>query len=146
MIVLLKIITYVIVYYKFKENTKKKRYCISYHTITLNYTILVSICLFYSALIYYSIFFLQQNKNRLHFYLIYDIISLVLISRCVGMADDADSKSVVVTHVRVQVPPPAFDLRCDISRIFFYIIGNSVGTSYYIKKLLRRMRTSRQGE
>ena len=29
------------------------------------------------------------------------------ISRCVGMADEADSKSVVGNHVRVQVPPPA---------------------------------------
>ena len=29
------------------------------------------------------------------------------ISRRVGMADDADSKSVVGNHVWVQVPPPA---------------------------------------
>ena len=29
------------------------------------------------------------------------------ISRRVGMADEADSKSVVGDHVRVQVPPPA---------------------------------------
>ena len=29
------------------------------------------------------------------------------MSWCVGMADDADSKSVVGNHVWVQVPPPA---------------------------------------
>ena len=32
------------------------------------------------------------------------------ISRCVGMADDADSKSVGCTPVRVQVPPPAVNV------------------------------------
>ena len=33
------------------------------------------------------------------------------VSNCrrVGMADEADSKSVVGNHVRVQVPPPAPD-------------------------------------
>ena len=30
-----------------------------------------------------------------------------LVSRCVGMADEADSKSVVGNHVWVQVPSPA---------------------------------------
>ena len=30
-----------------------------------------------------------------------------IICRLVGMADDADSKSVVGDHVRVQVPQPA---------------------------------------
>ena len=33
--------------------------------------------------------------------------SALHISRRVGMADDADSKSVVGNHVWVQVPPPA---------------------------------------
>ena len=39
----------------------------------------------------------------------YDKINLVLkkICRRVGMADEADSKSVVGNYVRVQVPPPA---------------------------------------
>ena len=35
-------------------------------------------------------------------------------SRCVGMADDADSKSVVGNHVWVQVPPPALYSRSQI--------------------------------
>ncbi len=37
----------------------------------------------------------------------YDNITFVEISRRVGMADEADSKSVVGNNVRVQVPPPA---------------------------------------
>mgnify|MGYP006862748811 CR=1 FL=1 len=37
------------------------------------------------------------------------------ISRCVGMADDADSKSVGCTPVRVQVPPPALSHGLGIS-------------------------------
>ena len=35
------------------------------------------------------------------------IFYTAVLRRCVGMADDADSKSVVGNHVRVQVPPPA---------------------------------------
>ncbi len=34
-------------------------------------------------------------------------ITCICISRRVGMADEADSKSVVGNHVRVQVPLPA---------------------------------------
>ena len=36
------------------------------------------------------------------------VIMTLHVSRRVGMADDADSKSVVGNHVWVQVPPPAF--------------------------------------
>lgn len=35
------------------------------------------------------------------------VIMNELVSGCVGMADEADSKSVVSNHVWVQVPPPA---------------------------------------
>ena len=35
------------------------------------------------------------------------INTVVKVSRRVGMADDADSKSVAGNRVRVQVPPPA---------------------------------------
>ena len=47
------------------------------------------------------------------------------ISRCVGMADEADSKSVVGNHVRVQVPPPACIFRkeprsYEASRFFLF--------------------------
>ena len=35
------------------------------------------------------------------------VIMSLQVSRRVGMADDADSKSVVGNHVWVQVPPPA---------------------------------------
>ena len=37
--------------------------------------------------------------------------------RRVGMADEADSKSVVGNYVWVQVPPPAFFLRGSVSKV-----------------------------
>ena len=46
------------------------------------------------------------------------------ISRRVGMADDADSKSVGCTPVRVQVPPPAVMKRQDICPVFLYVKKN----------------------
>ena len=47
----------------------------------------------------------------------------ISISRRVGMADEADSKSVVGNHVWVQVPSPAvYFLRYRICR-FFYEFG-----------------------
>ena len=51
--------------------------------------------------------------------------------RRVGMADEADSKSVVGNHVRVQVPLPAFYLVSQIknltklfSNIYFIFVSN----------------------
>lgn len=43
--------------------------------------------------------------------------------RRVGMADEADSKSVVGNHVRVQVPPPAVQetLRVLIRKVFSHL-------------------------
>ena len=50
-------------------------------------------------------------KKHLSFEIKYANINFVAndkyISRCVGMADEADSKSVVGNNVWVQVPPPA---------------------------------------
>ena len=43
------------------------------------------------------------------------------ISRRVGMADDADSKSVGCTPVRVQVPPPAVMKRQDVCPVFLHV-------------------------
>ena len=42
------------------------------------------------------------------------------MSWCVGMADDADSKSVAGNRVWVQVPPPAV-LKARVLRAFIYI-------------------------
>ena len=46
-------------------------------------------------------------KKNLYYFRQYDNISICKRRR-VGMADEADSKSVVGNHVRVQVPLPAF--------------------------------------
>ena len=48
--------------------------------------------------------------------------SIQPMRRRVGMADEADSKSVVGNHVRVQVPPPAVqtDLFLTDGSVFFY--------------------------
>ena len=45
------------------------------------------------------------------------------ISRCVGMADDADSKSVGCTPVRVQVPPPAVKKQDCCPAFFMHLIA-----------------------
>lgn len=51
-------------------------------------------------------------------------------SWCVGMADEADSKSVVGNHVRVQVPLPAVFVSAkslgNVGFGFFILIGNIV--------------------
>ena len=59
------------------------------------------------------------GKNYLQSPMFYvNIVYGCEISRCVGMADEADSKSVVGNHVRVQVPPPALMNPC-LGRDFF---------------------------
>ena len=51
---------------------------------------------------------IRFSKNNLQFFRNYGKIFIVPNrSRRVGMADEADSKSVVGNHVRVQVPLPA---------------------------------------
>ena len=54
----------------------------------------------------------------------------IKISRRVGMADEADSKSVVGNHVRVQVPLPAVFISAkslgNVGFGFFILIGNIV--------------------
>ena len=54
----------------------------------------------------------------------------IKISRRVGMADEADSKSVVGNHVRVQVPLPAVFVSAkslgNVGFGFFILIGNIV--------------------
>ena len=53
--------------------------------------------------------------------------SSVRVSRHVGMADEADSKSVVGNHVRVQVPLPALFLKM-VYTIFFLFINMMSGS------------------
>lgn len=48
------------------------------------------------------------------------VIMNELVSGCVGMADEADSKSVVSNHVWVQVPPPAPPKRWLNTAIFLF--------------------------
>ena len=68
----------------------------------------------------------QYKRKCLIFFEVYYIISTVanIVSRCDGMADVTDSKSVGGDTVRVQVPPPApkkhdgFDTK---PSCFFYI-------------------------
>lgn len=45
----------------------------------------------------------------------------IILSRCVGMADEADSKSVVGNHVRVQVPLPALKERQSVALFFVFL-------------------------
>ena len=64
------------------------------------------------------------GKNYLQSPMFYvNIIYGCEISRCVGMADEADSKSVVGNHVRVQVPLPAlkFWKRIDYWSVLFLL-------------------------
>ena len=49
--------------------------------------------------------------------------SALHISRRVGMADDADSKSVVGNHVWVQVPPPAVKNKAGHIVLLFLLSG-----------------------
>ena len=67
--------------------------------------------------------------------------------RRVGMADEADSKSVVGNHVRVQVPPPALKLLDLFSRSFLFfrnikvmcIFGRNAGAhSLFLDSKLER--------
>ena len=58
------------------------------------------------------------------------------ISRRVGMADEADSKSVVGNHVWVQVPSPAvicYYKEHDGSIMFFYL---TIASRHSIKKII----------
>ncbi len=46
--------------------------------------------------------------------------------RRVGMADEADSKSVVGNNVRVQVPPPALNFAVLRSFLFIYVMKGGI--------------------
>ena len=65
---------------------------------------------------YHKIFNIIWQQGFLTLMLKYAIFSFA--GRCVGMADDADSKSVAGNRVWVQVPPPALTkiLQCLINK------------------------------
>ena len=51
------------------------------------------------------------------------VIMTLHVSRRVGMADDADSKSVVGNHVWVQVPPPAVKNKSRTKVLLLFFCG-----------------------
>ena len=60
------------------------------------------------------------------------------IRRHVGMADDADSKSVVGNHVWVQVPLPALKIRSTkVGRVFYWRDAEFVNGQAYLCGLWR---------
>ena len=62
------------------------------------------------------------------------------IGRCVGMADDADSKSVGCTPVRVQVPPPA--VKNSPSGYFFIAFFNEITPSNTVSYQMKGMQSA----
>lgn len=68
-----------------------------------------------------------------------------VISRRVGMADEADSKSVVGNHVRVQVPPPAGkNQQQPVCMSFNLIIGLKNGMSVFRHVFFYSLHSSRE--
>ena len=88
----------------------------------------------YSASKFYKLFIIS---SLLYFYnvLLYQLFN----RRHVGMADEADSKSVVGNYVWVQVPLPALSQALR-DQGFFYAIRN-----HFAMFLLRKKRSPRMG-